>query len=112
LQCRLFVDDTVGLGVGFLVGNTGQVKYHINTLEKLSRGKCQSKINRLGGRAIGQGSAGFTQGNDRVAARKQLLAKVAPDIPGRSTNKTFHAVGSPSKEKGAKSPLMIRMPLS
>jgi hypothetical protein len=33
-----------------------------------------------------------------------LPAQIAPDEPGRSTHKTFHAIGSLSKLKGADAP--------
>ena len=39
-----------------------------------------------------------------IAAFEQLPAQIAPDEPGRSTHKTFHAIGSLSKKRGRMPP--------
>jgi hypothetical protein len=88
-----------------LVRNTRKVEHHINTLEQPFPRHGPGKIYCSGRGTVRKGCARFAQGRDRVAAREQLLAKVAPDIAGSSGNKTFHSVGPPLKKgKGAKAP--------
>ena len=66
--------------------NSGQVKKHVHSMEQISRGIIDRKIQRPRGLPAIQGRAMFAQCNDSVTASCELLAKLATNKAGRATN--------------------------
>jgi len=97
LQRGQLVQLPVGGRLRILVGDTRQVEDHIDALQHLRSRHGAGKIEGNGGSAVRKRCAAFAQGDDLIAAFEQLPAQIAPDEPGRSTHKTFHAIGSLSK---------------
>jgi hypothetical protein len=77
-----------------LVSDTGQVKEHVDTLEKVTIEFVLRQVQTMGRCAVRQRRPGATAGNHRVTPGGESLAKLATDKSCGATDEAFHAIKS------------------
>jgi hypothetical protein len=102
----------IGGFLSLLMGDTGQVKYHLHTPKQGRIGFMHGQIQCQGRCSVGLRRTRLAQRNNSVTLVNQLLAKLAPDESGCAGNEASHSISGlltlfevvTTMEKGAKAP--------